>query len=289
MKNNKLLISFGSPDLRRSMSRFLDQGQSLNFYDSVYVYSINDLDKTSKDKVLNIIKNKGNKIGYGYSYWKPLIIKKALHQANENDIIHYVDLGCHLNSNCLNKLKFYLKKVSNSNKGILAFQYTPLDEFKTSDFEFPDIMEYKYTKADLLDYFKVLKDEKITHTKQYWAGNIILKKNDFTLKFIDKWIDVFEKRFDLIDNTSSKIPNFKNFEHNKSDQSVYSILCKLHKIESLSAYDCEWFYCNGVRYWDHTKNNPVIAKRDLKYNLFKRFINRQKKVFNRYYAKLFES
>ena len=134
----------------------------------------------------------------------------------------------------------------------------------------------------------MLENKEITHSKQYCAGNIFLKKNDFTLKFIDQWIDVFEKRFDLVDHTPSKILNFSNFELNKSDQSVYSLLCKLNKIDSLSAYECEWFYYNGKRYWEHTKNNPVIAKRDLQYSLLRRFLNRQKRTFNRYYTKLFK-
>ena len=90
-------------------------------------------------------------------------------------------------------------------------------------------------------------------------------------------------------NRSSVYGNFKDFEQNRSDQSVYSLLCKLNKIESLSAYECEWFYYKGKRYWEHTKNNPIIAKRDLRYNIFTRFLNRQKRTFNRYRAKLFKN
>ena len=286
MKNKKYLISFGSPDLKRSISRFYKQGKDLDFYDEIYVYSINNFKKIYKDKILNIMKVKKEKHGYGYSYWKPLLIKQILELINEDDVIHYVDLGCHLNQNGLDRLKFYLSKLSKVEKGILAFQYDPLKEYETNNYNFPEIDEYKYSKADLLDYFNVLENKEITHSKQYWAGSIFLKKNNFTLKFIDQWIDVFEKRFDLVDHTPSKILNFNNFEQNKSDQSVYSLLCKLNNIESLSAYECEWFYNRGKRYWDHTKNSPIIAKRDLQYNIFKRFFNRQKRTFNRYYARL---
>tara|TARA_Y200000002_G_C22656191_1_gene653593 strand:+ start:952 stop:1821 length:870 start_codon:yes stop_codon:yes gene_type:complete len=286
MKNKKYLISFGSPDLKRSILRLNKQAKELNFYEGIYIYSINDFKKLYKDKILNTMKMKKEKYGYGYSYWKPLLIKQTLELINDNDVIHYVDLGCHLNKNGLERLKFYISRLSKLEKGILGFQYNPLNGYVKNDFSFPQIDEYKYTKADLLDYFNVLGNKEITHSKQYWAGNIFLKKNDFTLKFIDQWIDVFEKRFDLVDHTPSKILNFSNFELNKSDQSVYSLLCKLNKIDSLSAYECEWFYYNGKRYWEHTKNNPVIAKRDLQYNLLRRFLNRQKRTFNRYYTKL---
>ena len=69
----------------------------------------------------------------------------------------------------------------------------------------------------------------------------------------------------------------------------YTLISKLNKIESISAYECEWFYKNGVRYWNHTQNSPIIAKRDKKYNFIKRFINRQKKNFRRYKSKFFKS
>ena len=35
---------------------------------------------------------------------------------------------------------------------------------------------------------------------------------------------------------------------------------------------------DNKRIWEHNFNNPVLAKRDLKYSIFKRFINRQVKT-----------
>ena len=39
---------------------------------------------------------------------------------------------------------------------------------------------------------------------------------------------------------------------------------------------------NNQRTWEHNLNNPILAKRDLKYNIFRRFTNRQIKTFKRY-------
>ena len=57
--------------------------------------------------------------------------------------------------------------------------------------------EFKYTKADLFSYYQRLEDKKITHTPQFSAGNFFIKKNEKTEQFIYKWLEVFEKRFDL--------------------------------------------------------------------------------------------
>ena len=83
----------------------------------------------------------------------------------------------------------------------------------------------------------------------------------------------FDKKFNLIDDSDSVIDNFKGFIQNRHDQSVFSLLCKKYSIKSLSAYECDWGEKNNKRSWDHNFDNPILAKRDLKYNIFRRFIN----------------
>ena len=85
------------------------------------------------------------------------------------------------------------------------------------------------------------------------------------------WIEVFEKRFDLIDDTPSKLKNFEKFIENRHDQSVFSILCKINLIKSLSAYEFDWAEKDQKRTWEHIIDSFLSKKRDLKYNIFKRF------------------
>ena len=266
MKIKKYLISFGSPDLKLTMERFLKQGNEINYFDKVIVFSINDLNKNDKNRILKLLKNKKNKKGYGFWFWKPLIIKKFLDRINNNDIVNYVDLGCHINSHGKKRLNYYFKRLNKSRNGMLCFQYKKLPQLNSINFRFQDVYEYKYTKADLFHYFNVLNIKNITHSPQYWAGNIMLKKNSFSKKFINNWLKVFIKRFDLVNDSLSKNKNFKNFVKNKSDQSIFSILCKINKVPSLSAYESEWIYYKKKRYWEHTLKSPIIAKRDKKFS-----------------------
>ena len=283
--SKKFLISFASPDLKLSAKRYYEQAKKLKFYDEILTFTLSDLDQNNRTIISNLI-TKGKKRGYGYWYWKPLIIQQLLKRIKKDDIIHYTDIGCHFNPNGIDRLKYYIKKLQDSDNGILGFQYYSLKDYDDENFEFPIPLEYKYSKADLLNYFNVLEKKEIISTPQYWAGNIFFLKNEFTENFINKWLKIFDERFDFVDDTPSKIKNLDGFIQNQHDQSVFSILCKLDKVDSVSAFECEWFYHKGKRYWDHTKNNPIIAKRDLQYNIFKRFFNRQKRTFNRYYARL---
>ena len=68
-------------------------------------------------------------------------------------------------------------------------------------------------------------------------------------------------------------------------QSIFSIICKQNNVNSISASECEWAEYNGQRKWDHLKNYPILAKRDKKYNILKRFLNRQKKNLKRFLSK----
>ena len=65
-----------------------------------------------------------------------------------------------------------------------------------------------------------------------------------------------------------------------------SEISKLNDVNKLSASECDWAENNLKRVWDHLDNYPILAKRDKQFNIFKRFLNRQKKTLNRYLKKL---
>ena len=62
--------------------------------------------------------------GGGYWIWKPYIISKMLEQINENDILVYIDAGCHINITKESKQRFneYINMINNSKCGLLRFQ-----------------------------------------------------------------------------------------------------------------------------------------------------------------------
>ena len=283
-----ILFAFGTLDLKKSINRLKSQAIDSKYYDEIKVMSPSNFDYTTKSKIQLLIK-KGKKRGYGYWFWKPHLISKIMEEINEGDIIHYVDIGCHINKTKSNRFYEYLDMLEDSNKWLLAFQYKVNNEQFSDKIEFPKREECKYTKADLLNYFNFLDDEKITHSAQYWAGSFFIKKNIYSKEFIESWINIFEKRFDLVDDTPSKIKNLPGFIENRHDQSVFSLLCKKNSISSLSAYECDWAKKNDLRTWEHILENPILAKRDLEYSLLKRFTNRQIKTLKRIKKKIFNN
>ena len=123
MTNRKIILcAFSSPNLIRSAKRLKKQAIDMKCYDEINIISINDLDSYGQEYIKNILK-KGKKRGYGYWFWKPYIIKHYLDLMNDNDVLHYCDIGCHLRTTENKRFKEYINILESNSKGILAFQY----------------------------------------------------------------------------------------------------------------------------------------------------------------------
>ena len=162
------------------------------------------------------------------------------------------------------------------------------DDTNFSDYEFPNILEFHYTKEDLFKYFDVQKNLKITNTPQVWGGSFFIKKTKKSMKILNEHFEITRKRFDLIDDDPSKFieKSRDGFIQHRHSQSVLSIIVKLANCKLLSAYESEWALNeNKVRTFSHLEKFPIIAKRDKKKNIYSRFIDRQRRTFNRYKKK----
>ena len=119
----------------------------------------------------------------------------------------------------------------------------------------------------------------ITDTPQFLSGVIFFKNNDISLNLLDEW-EKLSSIDNLIDDSLSE-ENCQSFKEHRHDQSLFSILCKTNKISGLSASECEWAEYRNRRTWEHLKEFPILAKRDKRYGLVTRFLNRQKKNISR--------
>ena len=266
-------LTFASSDLENSLYRITKEAKNLNFYDYIFSYTENDLDANFK-----IIFNEYLKFGtrgFGYWSWKPQIILQVLDKMNEGDILQYSDVGCHLNTKGLDRLSQYFEITKKTESGILAFQNKlpefPLQYDGRKMFNFYD---YQYLKGDLIDYFNIRKCEQVLKTHTIGAGIIFIRKCDASIEIIKKWLNTIKFDFHLIDDTKSKSPNSEGFIEHRHDQAIFSILCKLNNVETLSAY--EYYYPSkenlNIPDWSMLTNFPIWAKRDKKFTLQSSFL-----------------
>ena len=228
MKNKKFFLSFCDSRMYRTASRVRKQAEAMNIYDEIIVANESDLD----DDFYNRFKDQlvfGSR-GFGYWCWKPQMILQTLQKLNNGDVIQYTDAGCHLNKNGLERLESYFQMSQDSNNGILAFEAkTPEPPLAYDGRRLLDLVEYKWTKGDLFDYFGVRNNSKITHSQSMGATVIFIRKSSESVNFVQKWLDVIDFDFSLIDNSESNSPNLNEFIEHRHDQSIFSLLCKIER------------------------------------------------------------
>lgn len=261
-------LTFADSRLSRSLARLRSEAEQLGVFDQIYALDEAALDEPFKRKYQNFLR--ADVRGYGYWCWKPQVIKQTLDRLSFGDILLYTDVGCEFNQLGIDRLRDYFQIVSQSKTGILAFQAVPPELPLVYDGRaLPDLTERLWTKGDVFDYFSVRSNEEIVNTPSYGAGIIVLQKSLISMNFIDLWIKAIDYSFNLLDDSPSVSKNLDGFIEHRHDQSIFSIMCKLHNVERLSAYEY-WYPVNGAQGadWDALSQMPIHAKRNLDFGPF---------------------
>jgi hypothetical protein len=257
----KIFLTFADQRMSRALQRIHNQAIAMGVYDFIVLANENSLDLQFREQFSEHLKP--GICGFGYWSWKAQIILQTLRQMNDGDILQYTDAGCHLNPSGRKRLEEYFLKAQNSESGILAFQAIP-PTFHNGKIELLDLRESRWCKGDLCDALAVRSKLYIMDTQTIGAGIIFIKKCNESMRIISSWLDVYKNNYNLIDDSKSKSENPPGFVAHRHDQSIFSILAKLNKIETISAY--EYWYPNGRKPsgpdWKILKEYPIHAKRD---------------------------
>lgn len=179
--------------------------------------------------------------GFGFWSWKPQIILQTLDCIPQNSILFYCDIGCSfvVNDAAKNAIRVQIEAVDRNE--IMGF-VAPSKVEKIGGFRgyygnwitVADFLEKTWSKADIFSHFGCLDDKNITHTPQRGGTIIIIKNCSKAREIITRWRDIFYNHFHLVDDSPSIVPNFSGFMENRHDQSIWSVLNKIYKLENFS-------------------------------------------------------
>ena len=93
MKENVKMYFLSFADKRYSTKRIREEALSANCFEEVLVENEDDFEDWYKKKYQNRFCDRG----FGYWQWKSYRIRRLLEQIDENDVLVYLDAGCHLN------------------------------------------------------------------------------------------------------------------------------------------------------------------------------------------------
>ena len=204
------LISYGNKKYELSKKRLEKEAKDTNWFDSITMYSPDDLDEQFVKLFGPILKLKR---GAGYWIWKLNIILKKLKEISENDVLVYLDAGCKINIEGKERFDEYIQMLSRSNKGVISFQMSHTEKV--------------FTIKEILRYFNVESNKTITETGQFMATVCIMKKNKHLMQFMNAQHTVLYRNPLLFTDYYNK-NQASYFKDNRHDQSIFSVTCKIY-------------------------------------------------------------
>jgi hypothetical protein len=218
MKNNVYFCTFADSRLTPTLRRIEKEAISFGIFKELFLYNEFTLGKKFRTQFKDLLRYRVR--GYGYWVWKAHIIRESLLKINDGDFLLYLDSGCSLNKQGMPRFNTYLNQVSRSKSGIMAVSTENLPE-------------KKWTKGDVFDYFGVRDQKEITDTSQIQASMILIQKSKSSMDLIDSLNSAISKSPSLIDDSVSNSCNYEGFVEHRHDQSLFSVLAKIHNVECL--------------------------------------------------------
>lgn len=198
------LVTYADGQYKKAQRLCAYSGKNVAKFDAVFEFGPNDIDYDFRKENNEILSYKR---GNGLWLWKPYFILKTLNDIEDGDILFYTDSGVLFLRN--------FKKI---------FAQIEYSEIWVTDLP---LLEYQFTKHEVLKWMDAAD---IETTRQISASFIGIKKSERTVHFIERWLELCQKK-QLISPEATSDKERKDFIEHREDQSILSLLCKKNGIK----------------------------------------------------------
>jgi hypothetical protein len=200
-------FSFANEAYLQALGRITREAQDTGAFKGVYAYTPDDIPpdyyEAHKD-TFNVSR------GSGYWLWKPYFLSQIFKKIESGDVVMYADAGCEFTGHPQAYIDIAQKY------GFLGFKL-PL---------FPKHAVQRWTKGDIFDAVGVDMDT-FGMERQHVGGIWLIQKNRRNEAFLAEWLRLAEDH-QLISDAPSRTPNHPDFQENRHDQAIYSLLLYKH-------------------------------------------------------------
>ena len=215
-------ITYGNDSFENSINRVTAEARNTGWFSTLTPYRPHDLSAEFRNKYNDIL---GSSRGAGYWIWKFDIIKQHLNKIENDDFLVYTDAGCSVNSNGKKRFDEYIDMLNNSNESIISFQMGHI--------------EHTWTTKQIFQHFNLDLNSDYGTSGQINATVLIMKKNEKLMKIIDECFNVLSTNKLLFTDHYNRENQESYFRDNRHDQSVFSVIRKIHG--SVVLGDETWF------------------------------------------------
>lgn len=211
---NLHLTYFGDNNFLLGKNRIRKQAENFGVFKSIHEFGEGDLENNSfwEQYAQPMMEPRSGMPGrfYGYYACKPYFVLKALENIPEDDVLLYVDSGCELNKNGLEKLQQYYQECLDTEGVFFSL----------------DLPEIQWTKMDT--YKRIIGDnDEYMMTRQIISGIFFLKNTSMVRDLVQEWMNIcVEENGRYLDDSPSTLSNNEIFRENRHDQSIWSLLLK---------------------------------------------------------------
>jgi len=231
----KRFISFGNERFKKSRVRIINEANKLEIFDECICEKENILEEDGFKELIGRLSMSGTGRGYYWYMWKPYIIHKHLKDLKDGEILFYCDSGMVIPNTNTTKFKFInmfnlVCDISLCPTGIATFITTGIEK---------DRIEKHFTLLQTLRCLGVENNDNIINSQQCQAGVTIVYKCKKSVEIIEKWYNLTHSNPEIFigDYRFCKMEMMNQcngFKDHRHDQSVWSILCKLHGVTILT-------------------------------------------------------
>lgn len=210
----KYLVNYAHKTHHHSQISNSQSGLSVGGFDEVFSYGYSDLDEEFKGKNQKILEQDR---GAGYWLWKPYVIKKALDNIKNDEILFYSDSGITF----IKPIDELITIMDTSDEKIILFE---LEDFHPNK---------RWTKRDCFVLMGLDSEPFLSHP-QLLASYILMRKNEFVVSFVNEWL-TFAQDYRILTDSPNEcgLNNYEEFYDHRHDQSILSLLGRKYNLTNI--------------------------------------------------------
>ena len=210
MDSSKYFITFANKNYM-STNRIYEQAKDLGVFNKIL--------QLNEENIPDFIKKhdhfiKENKPGFGLWIWKPKIIYDTLNKMELGDILVYCDAGTFINKKGKERFNYYIRQLEKYDMVVFATS----NDYKAQNFVKNDA---------IMNYYPDFNNQWIQYC---YAGVIIIKKTEKSVKFVEDWLGLCENHNFIDKNPSIKYRDFPHYLGNDCDNGLFNLCLAKHKI-----------------------------------------------------------
>ena len=209
-----VFLTWGDDKYAADVSRLTHSVRASGLFDAVHGFLPRDM--ASVPGFAELVAPLAAKYRRGWGLWsaKPLLTAHVLASMCDGDILVYADASCRYVDKLRGELErqvSLIRRLDGPDNLAFALWHT----------------EEQWTKGDTLGAFGCADRADVRRSRQLAACIWLLRKSPGTVALVRRWLDAFRDEH-LVNDAPSTLPNAARFREHRHDQSVWSILRKLH-------------------------------------------------------------